>query len=96
MSCRRRLAEWPTVLRTHVPLVSQPQATVLALGSVGMVRARVPCPPWPSGGPAGSTARSRACGHRGGSAGMRPRRHAGSHGQPARLTPVVGRCGAGC
>ena len=40
MSCQSRLAEWTTVIRTHVPLLSQPQATVLALWSVGMGRAR--------------------------------------------------------
>jgi hypothetical protein len=40
MSCQSRLAEWTTVIRTHLPLLSQPQATVLALWSVGMVLAR--------------------------------------------------------
>ena len=40
MSCQSRLAEWTTVIRTHLPLLSQPQATVLALWSLGMVLAR--------------------------------------------------------
>jgi hypothetical protein len=40
MSCQSRLAEWTTVIRTHLPMLSQPQATVLALWSLGMVLAR--------------------------------------------------------
>jgi hypothetical protein len=40
MSCQSRLAEWTTAIRTHLPLLSQPQATVLALWSLGMVLAR--------------------------------------------------------
>jgi hypothetical protein len=40
MSCQSRVAEWTTVIRTHLPLLSQPQATVLALWSLGMVLAR--------------------------------------------------------
>jgi hypothetical protein len=40
MSCQSRLAEWTAVIRTHLPLLSQPQATVLALWSLGMVLAR--------------------------------------------------------
>src|SRR5262245_674996 len=40
MSCESRLAEWTTAIRTHLPLLSQPQATVLALWSLGMVLAR--------------------------------------------------------
>jgi hypothetical protein len=40
MSCQSRLAEWTAVIRTHWPLLSQPQATVLALWSLGMVLAR--------------------------------------------------------
>jgi hypothetical protein len=40
MSCQSRLAEWTTVIRTPLPLLSPPQATVLALWSVGMVLAR--------------------------------------------------------
>ena len=40
MSCQSRIAEWTAVIRTHLPLLSQPQATVLALWSLGMVLAR--------------------------------------------------------
>jgi hypothetical protein len=40
MSCQSRLAKWMSVIRTHVPLWSQPQATVLALWRVGRVRSR--------------------------------------------------------
>ena len=40
MSCQSRLAEWTTAIRTHLPLLSQPQATVLALWSWGMGLAR--------------------------------------------------------
>jgi hypothetical protein len=40
MSCQSRIAEWTAVMRTHLPMVSQPQATVLALWSLGMVLAR--------------------------------------------------------
>ncbi len=44
MSCQSRLAEWTTVIRTHLPLLSQPQATVLALWSLGMVLRALVCP----------------------------------------------------
>ncbi len=40
MSCQSRLAEWTAVIRTHLPMLSQPQATVLALWSLGLVLAR--------------------------------------------------------
>ncbi len=40
MSCHPRVSEWTTVLQTHLPDVSKPQATVLALWSLGMVLAR--------------------------------------------------------
>ena len=40
MSCQSRMAEWTAVIRTHLPMLSQPQATVLALWSLGMVLAR--------------------------------------------------------
>jgi hypothetical protein len=40
MSCQSRLAEWTPVIRTHWPMVSQPQATVLALWRLGMGLAR--------------------------------------------------------
>jgi hypothetical protein len=40
MSCQSPTAEWTTVIRTHVPLLSHPQATVLALWSLGMGLAR--------------------------------------------------------
>jgi hypothetical protein len=40
MSCHRRVDDWTTVLRTHLPQLSKPQATVLALWRLGMVLAR--------------------------------------------------------
>jgi hypothetical protein len=40
MSCQSRLAELTTVIRTHLPMLSQPQATALAMWSLGMVLAR--------------------------------------------------------
>jgi hypothetical protein len=40
MSCQSRMAEWTVVIRTHWPMLSQPQATVLALWRLGMVLAR--------------------------------------------------------
>lgn len=40
MSCHPRVSEWTTIIQTRLPHVSQPQATVLALWSVGMVLAR--------------------------------------------------------
>ena len=40
MSCQSSLAEWTTAIRTHLPLLRKPQATVLALWSWGMVLAR--------------------------------------------------------
>jgi hypothetical protein len=39
MSCHPRVTEWTPILQTHLPHLSQPQATVLALWSLGMVRA---------------------------------------------------------
>src|SRR5262249_37903520 len=40
MSCHPRVIEWSTVIQTHLPHLSKPQATVLALWSLGMVLAR--------------------------------------------------------
>ena len=40
MSCHPRVTEWTTVIRTHLPHLTKPQATVLALWSLGMVLAR--------------------------------------------------------
>jgi hypothetical protein len=40
MSCHRRVSEWTTIIRTHLPQLSAPQATVLALWSASMVLAR--------------------------------------------------------
>jgi hypothetical protein len=40
MSCQNHLDEWTTCSRTHWPTLTKPQATVLALWSLGMVLAR--------------------------------------------------------
>src|SRR6476659_7749621 len=40
MSCTPRVTEWKTIIHTHLPHLSKPQATVLALWSLGMVLAR--------------------------------------------------------
>jgi hypothetical protein len=40
MSCHPRVTEWTMVIQTHLPHLSTPQATVLALWSLGMVLAR--------------------------------------------------------
>jgi hypothetical protein len=40
MSCQSHLDEWTTCIRTHLPTLSTPQATVLALWSLGMGLAR--------------------------------------------------------
>ena len=40
MSCHSPVTEWTTLIRLHLPHVSKPQATVLALWSLGMVLAR--------------------------------------------------------
>jgi len=40
MSCHPRVTEWTMVIQTHLPHLSKPQATVLALWSLGMVLAR--------------------------------------------------------
>ncbi len=40
MSCHPRVTEWTTLIQTRLPLLSKPQATVLALWSLGMVLAR--------------------------------------------------------
>jgi Transposase DDE domain len=40
MSCQQAVYQWTTILTTHLPHLSKPQATVLALWSVGMVLAR--------------------------------------------------------
>jgi hypothetical protein len=40
MSCQTRVDEWTTVIRTYLSQLSRPQATVLALWSLGMVFAR--------------------------------------------------------
>jgi hypothetical protein len=40
MSCHPRVTEWATILHTRLPSLTKPQATVLALWSLGMVLAR--------------------------------------------------------
>ena len=40
MSCHPRVTEWTAIIRTHLPHLTKPQATVLALWSLGMVLAR--------------------------------------------------------
>jgi hypothetical protein len=40
MSCHPCVTEWTTIIRTHVPHLTKPQATVLGLWSLGMVWAR--------------------------------------------------------
>jgi hypothetical protein len=40
MSCQRAVYQWTEMVTTHLPHLSKPQATVLALWSVGMVLAR--------------------------------------------------------
>src|SRR5215510_334936 len=40
MSCHPRVTEWTMVIQAHLLHLSKPQATVLALGSLGMVLAR--------------------------------------------------------
>src|SRR5260370_37117566 len=40
MSCHPRVTEWTDTIQTHLPHVSKPQATVLALWRFGMVLAR--------------------------------------------------------
>jgi hypothetical protein len=40
MSTHRRIIEWTAMIRTHLPALSKPQATVLALWSVGLGLAR--------------------------------------------------------
>src|SRR5262247_1042985 len=40
MSCHPRVTEWTTIIHTRLPQLTKPQATVLALWSLGMVLAR--------------------------------------------------------
>ena len=40
MSCHPRVTEWTQIIHAHLPHLSKPQATVLALWSLGMVLAR--------------------------------------------------------
>ena len=40
MACHPRVTEWTTIIQTHVPHLTKPQATVLALWSLGRVLAR--------------------------------------------------------
>src|SRR3954466_4411714 len=40
MSCHPRVTEWTPIIHTHLPHLTKPQATVLALWSLGMVLAR--------------------------------------------------------
>ena len=40
MSCHTRIDGWTTIIHTQLPTLSKPQATVLALWSLGMVLAR--------------------------------------------------------
>ena len=40
MACHPRATEWTTIIHTHLPPLTKPQAPVWALGSLGMVLAR--------------------------------------------------------
>ena len=40
MSSHSHVVEWTAMIRTHLPTLSKPQVTVLALGSLGMILAR--------------------------------------------------------
>jgi hypothetical protein len=40
MSCQNAVDQWTAVVTKHLPHLSKPQATVLALWRVGMVLAR--------------------------------------------------------
>ena len=40
MSCHPRVTAWTVIIQPHMTPLPTPQATVLALGSFGMVRAR--------------------------------------------------------
>lgn len=40
MSCQRAVYQWTEVVTTHLPHLRNPQAAVVALGSLGMVLAR--------------------------------------------------------
>src|ERR1700758_2914242 len=40
MSCHPRVTEWTTIIQAHLPHLTKPQATGLALWSLGMVLAR--------------------------------------------------------
>ena len=40
LSCHPRVLEWTKIIQTHLPHLSKPQATGLALWSLGMVLAR--------------------------------------------------------
>src|SRR4030095_2385011 len=40
MSCQQRVYQWTEIVHTHLPELSKPQATVLALWSLGMVLAQ--------------------------------------------------------
>src|SRR5215813_2947270 len=42
MPCHPRVTEWTVIIQTHLPHLSKPPATVLALWSLGMVRAARP------------------------------------------------------
>ena len=83
MACHPRVTAWPTILQTHLPPWTKPHATVVALGSLGLVLARawaltavrawpgaVVGPHSPSRAPAGACV--GLCGH--GHTGDGPRR----------------------
>ncbi len=40
MSCQRAVYQWTEEVTRHLPHLSQPQATVLAMWSLGMIVAR--------------------------------------------------------
>ncbi len=40
MSCQEQLSQWQQTVSSHLPHLSKPQATVLALWSYGMIMAR--------------------------------------------------------
>jgi hypothetical protein len=94
MASRSRIIEWTTLIRTHLPALSKPQATVLTLWSVGR-SSRVPLlwQRWRLFSPYGCDVRSKLSansGARGVVMGPRPNRV--TSGKLSTLRPALSPC----
>ena len=96
MSCHSAVTEWTTIIRLYLPQLSQPQATVLALWSLGIVLARSCALTAVTAFLAVWLARSKVCGNSCESSVTKPRPSGAISAKPSVWSAVLYHCWLGC